>query len=826
MPEVFKAQMNRGEITPYLHALPDNDLYSAGLAEAYNLVILRYGGVTRAPGTLYTGPVKSHAKRTVLRPFVFNRSQVYALEFGDLYLRFWTSGGRVEVLGSPVEVVTPYLEADLDNLEVCGSADVVYIFCKGYRLKVLTRLSETVWTLADYVSENGPYLPENETTTTLTPAATGRATELMTSNTAPSGVVTACAGATDPWKMFNGNIFDNVTIGSEGSGTAETGWFTYKLPTAKVVDAYWLTSCNYTRDVSCFQSWKFKGSTDGVTWETLDVQDKQSGWAASETRYFELNNKKAFTYYSFEWSGGGGFTDYRSTQLAECALHWAASNQTPFNLTASSVTGINGGNGFVASDVGRPIKLMGADGLWRWAVIQARTSSTVVTVVLHGQALPDASPIQRWRLGAWSDTTGWPAHGAFIEDRLAAARTNAAPRGVWASVNGDYDNHRVSQEVVDDDAISATLTITTAAMSGAFDEIQWIVGARNLIIGTASVLRSLGRADPGSALAPGNVMQYPDTLVEVGAVLPAVTGSAILFLDLFQRRLYEAVYSYDNNALGATEVSVMNEHLFAVGVDKIVFLSSPMPLLACLRADGKVIAFAYDREQKVVGGTLLDFGGVVEDIMSLPGAVGSELWMIVRRTINGSSVRYIERWAEFYREGVSTDAPVYAACAFRRVAPGSATLTGLGALEGETVGVWADGRDRGDFTVSGAAVTVGGVYDEVVIGKRMEMRGKTLRLASAAPNGAITGVGDPKNIGELAIDLFETGELDIGTLSAVEPVRRESDVLLDPDEALPLRTGSYPIPADDGWDNAGVVAFSTDSMYPVTVRAVTMTVEG
>ena len=96
---------------------------------------------------------------------------------------------------------------------------------------------------------------------------------------------------------------------------------------------------------------------------------------------------------------------------------------------------------------------------------------------------------------------------------------------------------------------------------------------------------------------------------------------------------------------------------------KLVYLSHPHKIAVALRTDGKLVFFAYDREQKITGGTLVDFDGAVEDIMVLPGPASTDLWMIVRRTVNGSTVRYIERLAEFWRSEYATQAvPLYGAC--------------------------------------------------------------------------------------------------------------------------------------------------------------------
>ena len=189
--ETLQANMTRGELTPYLHARADVEHYQAGLERARNVVVTRYGGVTRSPGTLFGAAAKHADKAARFIPFRFNISQVYAIEAGDQYFRFWVMGSsgpeRIESAGTPVEVTTPYLEADLRYIQVRQSADVIYIWCRGYQLRTLTRNSETSWTLATYTPQNGPYLAENDTSTTLTPAGTGHLTPQMTSNTVPAG---------------------------------------------------------------------------------------------------------------------------------------------------------------------------------------------------------------------------------------------------------------------------------------------------------------------------------------------------------------------------------------------------------------------------------------------------------------------------------------------------------------------------------------------------------------------------------------------------------------------------------------------------------------
>lgn len=820
----LQANMTRGEITPYVHARGDTDHYQAGLALARNMVVLRYGGLTRCPGTTFDGLTKNANKTSRFIPFEFNRTQVFAIEAGDLYFRFWTPTGRIESPpGTPVEITSPYLEADLKYIQVRQSADRLYIVCRGYQPRTLTRTSDTVWTLALYAPQDGPYLEINTTATTLTPAARGSLTPSMTSLVAPSGTVLSSGAAADAWEVFDASkeTFSNVDGGS-------FGWVQYRLPggAQKVVDAYWLTSASADDSDDMPSSWELQGSNNGIDWTTLDGRTNQTGWTAVETRFFDFDNAVPFEYHRLNFRGAGGL-DAINASIAEFSMHESSLTQTAFNLTASSTTGINGGAGFATTDVGRAIRLLGSDGRWRWAEIVSRTSSTVVTIKLHNHALPDLSPIISWALGAWSTTSGWPSAIAIYEDRLAFARTDIDPLGGWLSVSADYDNFRKSQPGVDDDGISFRLT------GGKLNDIGWLSEGKDILAGTAGSLRAVGRNNPNTALSPSNVRQRSETLTPSSRAEPVDIENVILFLDFYEQRLYEAAWTYEIDGYLAREVSTLNEHLFAAGVQKIVYLSHPHRLIIGLRYDGQLIAFAYDRDQKVTGATLIDIGGVVEDVTQLSGVTGTDLWLTVKRTLNGSVKRTVERLAEFWRQDFTVqDVPIYFSCA--RVYDGVATntVTGITHMLNESVGIWGDGKDLGDATVSAGGVLTlpgGTTAEQIVFGKRMPWKIQTLRLTQIG-NRDGSGLGRKTNILTGYIDLYESAGISV---RAVDVADADADLLgfedeaeQDPDDPVTLRTGMFTMKVDDSWKNNGAFVMQGDRGYPVTVRAIQLEIDG
>lgn len=811
--DTLQVNMTRGELTPYLHARVDTEHYQSGLEEARNVVVLRFGGVTRAPGTLYGGAARYANKAARFLPFKFSASQVYAIEAGDLYFRFWVMGDsgpeRIESGGSPVQVTTPYLEADLQYLQVRQSADVIYIWCRGYQPRILTRNSETSWSIATYDPIDGPYLDINVTDTKLTPSARGDATD---------NAGTAAASASPQDAGFEAaNAFDGSKWTTAGFhvGSANISW-TFSSG-SEVVDAYWITAA--VNGLTAPLNWSLEGY-DGADWVVLDTREGEAGWAGGETRFYALSNQTAYSAYRINWRGSNYDITNSYTQFAEIGLHQEASTQSGITLTASSTAGINGGAGFKTADVGRYIRLLGSDGRWRAAKITARSSSTVVAVQIYGHSLPDLTPIGRWRLGAWSEETGWPAAGALYEDRLVSASTEHDPLAGSASVSQDYDNFAVSSPIVDDDAVTFRLT------GGELNEIRWIVESRDMVAGTAGSLRVIGRTDPNKAFGPSNVRQKPQTIVSASYATPITVETVILFLDADETRLYEAAYTYEVEGYLARELTALNEHLFGVGVVEIGYQSHPHRIVWGRRSDGKLLACTYDRDQKVFGVTLVDVGGFVEGFTFLPGDKRTDVFMTVRRTIEAATVRYVEALAPFYRADLSDLPPVYASCAVIYDGVAIDTVTGLDHLEGETVAVYGDGVDYGDFdVVDGSVGPILAECQQIVVGMRMPWEVKTLRLAQIG-NQDGNGLGRKVDIVSAKVDLYESAGVYVVANGHSDPLKYEEDFELSPFDPPPLRSGIKELAADDSWSGNGQIAFAGDKMYPVTIRAIALQIDG
>lgn len=152
--------------------------------------------------------------------------------------------------------------------------------------------------------------------------------------------------------------------------------------------------------------------------------------------------------------------------------------------TASNTTEINGGAGFLATDVGRLIRRRDqAASSWSWMEITAVNTTTSVTATVKGPAFTDTTASTNWRLGAWSETSGWPHSVTFHQERLWFGGTDEQPQTVWSSASGDFSAFTPS--ALADGTVLDSHAITATAASNSVNAIRWMIStSKGLLIGT------------------------------------------------------------------------------------------------------------------------------------------------------------------------------------------------------------------------------------------------------------------------------------------------------------------------------------------------------
>lgn len=506
----------------------------------------------------------------------------------------------------------------------------------------------------------------------------------------------------------------------------------------------------------------------------------------------------------------------------------SAATGSGVTLTASGLAGINGGAGFLASDVGRAVRLR-EGATWGWAVITARSSATVVTIDVKA-TLSNSNAKTDWRLGAWSGTTGYPACVTFHEERLAFAGSTAQPQTVWLSKSGDYENFAPTEsdgDVLADDAI--TVTISDSKVNA----IRWMESAEALFLGTVGGEKLIRASALGEALTPDNVTAKGQTTRGCANTAPVRLDHAILFIQRARKKLFELSYAFESDSHTARDLSLLAQHLTQGGLKQLAYQATPWSVVWACRDDGLLLGLTMERDQQALAwhrhplGRSLAAEAKVLSLACIPGGGQDDLWAVVERVIDGATKRTVELLSPEFAPlfDAESDPPSSAGTAAAFFVDSGltysgapvTTVSGLDHLEGERVQVLADGAAHPDRTVSGGAIALARAASTVHVGLAYDSALETLDLDAGSALG--TAQGKTKRIDRVTVRLFQTLGCRVGRAGhmAEVPFRAGGAPM---DAAPPLFSGDKTIAFPAGWDAAASLRVTQAQPLPCTVTAI------
>ncbi len=268
------------------------------------------------------------------------------------------------------------------------------------------------------------------------------------------------------------------------------------------------------------------------------------------------------------------------------------------------------------------------------------TDSTHVTATVQHK-LSTASATKEWGEGAFGGYRGYPSAIGLMDGRLYYGRTPNSPRNIYGSRPYAYEDF--TPAIDNEDSGSINVEMATNA-NGDGSDIKWIIGINYMLVGTfGGEFVVKGSGDAG--ITPTDITARARSNWGVEAIQPIVVDSMIHFVQRTGQKIRQFTYDYYLDSYKAVDVSLYSEHLFESPIVDIAYQKNPDSILYCLREDGKVAALTLETTQQIQAWCLLEFDGVVESLETIPSRNGlyDEVYMIVRREINGQTVRHIER---------------------------------------------------------------------------------------------------------------------------------------------------------------------------------------
>ena len=381
----------------------------------------------------------------------------------------------------------------------------------------------------------------------------------------------------------------------------------------------------------------------------------------------------------------------------------------------------------------------GKQGIARITAVSSGTSASARVV----EAFGGTGESSNWYEGAWSDFRGWPTSVAIYESRMFwAGRAN-----IWGSVSDAYASY-------DEDYEGDARPVSRTLGAGPVDTINWLLPMQRLMIGAESAEISAKSNSFDEPLTQDNI-NLKSVSTQGSAAVGAVKVDDIgLFVQRNGTRLYELAYDININNYGAVERTAIKPEIGGDGILKIGVQRQPDTRVHCVRSDGVVAVLIYDKTEDIRAWVRVQTDGEVEDVVVLPGDAEDEVYYVVKRTINSSTVRYLERWAiedDCQGGDLNKQADSF------KIYDGSSTttITGLSHLEGESVVVWADGVDVGTATVSSGQIALDTAASKVIVGLPYTAQYKTRKFVEASTPG-VSPFNQFKRIGAIGLILKNT----------------------------------------------------------------------
>lgn len=726
---VAKQSFNAGEITPRLYGRSDVAKYNNAVKTATNCVLLGHGPVRRRNGTQHIAEVKDSTKKVRLVKFQFSIDVAFVLEFGENYIRFYTDKAQVEDGGSPVEVVTPWTESEVQELQYVQFGDTMYIVHPSHEPRTLVRNSSISWTLSTFQAFPPPteelgYTPSG---ITMTPSATtGFAIDF-----------TASASF-----FLDGDVGRQIQ-NLDGAGKASiTSVTSATVAVADIVEDF--------PDTSAIASGSWKLDLSPVSDLTPDT-----------------------------------------TTVGSIV-----------NITADIPDSTTAQDTFRSDDVGRYILI--ANGVVE--ILAINSASDIDGEIL--KTLESKDETGNWTLETetWTSVRGYPRAVGLFEERLIFGGTTAEPQSLWFSEPGLFDGFGIGAQDAD--------SIDVDIVSSEVNQIEWIASGRDLVVGTSGAETTV--VGTGGTITPSNIQLRPRTYHGSDTQQVATAGSEVVFVQKSKRKIRTFVYNFDIDGYKAEDLLFLAEHL-TDGTNKtikeIAYAQEPESVIYAVLDDGTMLAGQFNREQQVIGwSTFSDSTGSYEQVTTINEGAEDQVWVVVNRTINGGTKRYIEVFdsgdGTSNTDGFSDSFLTYDSTA-------TTTITGLDHLEGETVQVKANGAAHADKTVSSGSITLDVSATTAVVGLSYTTTVATLDEDFNFGRGSM--LGQPVQWVEPILRVYRSVVPSVN--GQLLPAR---DPSMEMDEAVDLFTGDLYY----GPVNSPGISITTSQPLPLMVTGIFGSIEG
>jgi len=481
----------------------------------------------------------------------------------------------------------------------------------------------------------------------------------------------------------------------------------------------------------------------------------------------------------------------------------------------------------------------------RWASIKITSVSSNIEALGTLQedcVLDDANTIE-WNAGVFNTTNGYPRDVSIYQQRLVFAGIKKYPATVWFSKTGDFFNFASSEllgsstgnidptgaiilgeQILDDNALTFTIDSDTV------DKIQWMSEGTKLAVGTTGGVFTMYGSENDLTLTPFNFTIRKESAYPAGSADAMQIGQRMLYVQQNERKIREmATEGEEQQEYGAMNLTLRSEDITYSGVKELTYQEQPFSVVWGRLGNGKLIALTHENSLNMYAWSTHTIGGThtdathgnhakVESIVSIPQDNRTQTWMIVKRTIGGSTVRHIEYMERFHdAQEIEQEDAHFVDCGLKTYNVTAFTsASGYDHLEGQSLLVLGDGAIQPNSTISSGSITLGVSTNTLVAGLPYTSELITLPMTMGDGGGSFV-IGNKRMI-KINMKMLNG----LGLKFAMEGQDYEEIIFRNPSEDLygnmvPLFSGNKEMaPIARSFESEGV-SFKCEEPFPFTI---------
>lgn len=404
----------------------------------------------------------------------------------------------------------------------------------------------------------------------------------------------------------------------------------------------------------------------------------------------------------------------------------------------------------------------------------------------------------------------YPAAVSYYQQRRCFAGTPSEPQKVWMTKSGTESDMSYSTPSRDDDRIEVRVAAREAS------PIRHIVPLTKLLILTGSAEWNVDTQN-SDVLTNTTISISPHSYVGANNVQPVIVNASVIYCAARGGHVHELAYSRDAGGFITADISLRAPHLFdGYRLVDMAFGKAPWPLVWLISTDGRLIGNTYVPEQQIGAWHWHQTDGAFETCAVVAEGDEDMLYVVVRRSINGQTRRYIER-LESRAFGAQEDAFFVDSGLSYHGMPVK-TLKKLDHLEGKTVSILADGAVHVPQTVTNGEIRLQHAAKKIHVGLPYTAEIQTLPVVGDIDNGK--GRGLTKNVNKIWLDVIRSSGIWVGPdeIRMVANKQRTTEPLGTPPR---LKTEQIEIVVFPDWNDYGQILIQQRDPLPLAIVSLT-----